>query len=349
MTKKYQVFVSSTYEDLKDERDQIIKAILEMGHIPVGMEMFSAADEEQWKIIKRQIDESDYYVVAVAHKYGSVTEEGISYTEKEYDYAAEIGVPVLGFVIDGSASWPSNLMEDSADRRASLEAFKDKIKGRLVNFWNGKDDLHAKVSISLMKSISTNPRTGWVRSDEVVGPDLIKELTRLSTENSSLRKELSILQEEKRKAERESDVKGELFDTLRKNKVDVYVWMDGDENWGDPIEGSLLGVFQAIAPNLMVENDFENIGRDIALRYKGVNYRQWFPVPKNLISHWLADLASLDLIEPSKKKHPVSDKTDYWSLSKEGRSFLKKLRKIQLERGLVEKEKPENEASPPES
>ncbi len=45
MDKKYQVFISSTYEDLKEERDQAIKAVLEMGHIPVGMEMFSAADE----------------------------------------------------------------------------------------------------------------------------------------------------------------------------------------------------------------------------------------------------------------------------------------------------------------
>jgi hypothetical protein len=48
MNVKYQIFVSSTYEDLKDERNEIIKACLNMGHIPVGMEMFNAADEEQW-------------------------------------------------------------------------------------------------------------------------------------------------------------------------------------------------------------------------------------------------------------------------------------------------------------
>ena len=89
MNPKYQIFVSSTYDDLKKERDEVIKAILEMGHIPVGMEMFSAADEEQWKIITRQIDQSDYYVVIVAHRYGSVTSEGLSYTEKEYDYAVQ--------------------------------------------------------------------------------------------------------------------------------------------------------------------------------------------------------------------------------------------------------------------
>ncbi len=59
MAIKYQVFISSTYEDLKEEREQVIKALLEMAHIPVGMEMFSAADEEQWNIIARQIDEAD--------------------------------------------------------------------------------------------------------------------------------------------------------------------------------------------------------------------------------------------------------------------------------------------------
>jgi Domain of unknown function (DUF4062) len=51
MNVKYQIFVSSTYEDLKDERNEVIKACLNMGHIPVGMEMFNAADEEQWAVI----------------------------------------------------------------------------------------------------------------------------------------------------------------------------------------------------------------------------------------------------------------------------------------------------------
>ena len=73
MEKKYQVFISSTYEDLKEEREQAIKAVLEMGHIPVGMEMFSAADEDQWNLISRQIEASDYYLIIVAHRYGSET------------------------------------------------------------------------------------------------------------------------------------------------------------------------------------------------------------------------------------------------------------------------------------
>ena len=44
MEKKYQIFISSTYEDLKEERDKVQRAILSMYQFPVGMEMFSADD-----------------------------------------------------------------------------------------------------------------------------------------------------------------------------------------------------------------------------------------------------------------------------------------------------------------
>lgn len=42
MEKKYQIFVSSTYEDLKKERDKVFATILKMNHFPIGMELFNA-------------------------------------------------------------------------------------------------------------------------------------------------------------------------------------------------------------------------------------------------------------------------------------------------------------------
>lgn len=72
MDKKYQIYISSTYEDLKEERKKAIETILTMNHFPVGMEMFSAADEEQWEIIRETIDVSDYYILIVGNRYGSV-------------------------------------------------------------------------------------------------------------------------------------------------------------------------------------------------------------------------------------------------------------------------------------
>lgn len=184
---KYQIFVSSTYEDLKKERDAIIKAVLEMGHIPVGMEMFSAADEDSWKIIARQIDESDYYITIVAHRYGSiVNSDNVSYTEKEYDYAVARKIPVLSFIIDDKAIWPSDQMDRSAATIEALTNFKAKLKSRSVGFWSNAEELHGKASIALVKAFYSNPRPGWVRTTETSSPEIAAELARLSKENAEL-------------------------------------------------------------------------------------------------------------------------------------------------------------------
>jgi len=87
MEKKYQVFVRSTYKDLLDERREVMQALLELDCIPVGMELFPAADDDQWTLIKRLIDDCDYYILIVGGRYGSLSVEGISYTQMEYEYA----------------------------------------------------------------------------------------------------------------------------------------------------------------------------------------------------------------------------------------------------------------------
>ncbi len=108
MEKKYQIFISSTYTDLIEERKKVRDTILNMLHFPVGMEVFGAADEEQWEIIKDTIDSSDYYVLIIARRYGTIISEGpdagISYTEKEYRYAKEKGIPILAFLMDDSVA-----------------------------------------------------------------------------------------------------------------------------------------------------------------------------------------------------------------------------------------------------
>jgi Domain of unknown function (DUF4062) len=166
MNVKYQIFVSSTYEDLKDERNEVIKACLNMGHIPVGMEMFNAADEEQWQVISRTIDQCDYYAVILAHRYGSTTPEGISFTEKEYDYAVAQGVPVLGFIIAEDAPWPNTKKEDQQGVLEDLKRFKGKVRQKMVRFWHNAPELRSQFVESLATSINTRPRPGWTRAPQ---------------------------------------------------------------------------------------------------------------------------------------------------------------------------------------
>ena len=85
MNKKYQVFVSSTFMDLIDERQEVMQALLELDCIPVGMELFPAADEDQWTLIKGLINDCDYYVLIIGGRYGSLGPSGKSDTQMEYE------------------------------------------------------------------------------------------------------------------------------------------------------------------------------------------------------------------------------------------------------------------------
>lgn len=69
---KYQVFVSSTHDDLIEERKAVSQALLESGCIPAGMELFPASNKSSWEIIKNVIVECDYFILIVAGRYGSL-------------------------------------------------------------------------------------------------------------------------------------------------------------------------------------------------------------------------------------------------------------------------------------
>src|SRR5437763_14698654 len=99
--KRLQVFISSTYTDLKDERQAAVSAVLKAGHIPAGMELFAAGDESQMQTIKRWIDESDIFMLILGGRYGSIEPNtSLSYMELEYDYAVETGKPFFAVVIE---------------------------------------------------------------------------------------------------------------------------------------------------------------------------------------------------------------------------------------------------------
>lgn len=186
MEKKYQIFVSSTYEDLKEERDKVQKAILSMYQFPVGMEMFSADDSEQWDIIKATIDTSDYYVLIIAHRYGSTIsvgkDAGMSYTEKEFRYARKKKIPILAFLINDEVSVIPKYIENDPIKIGKLNEFKREVKkGRSVEWWENGDDLSKKVSIALYKKIAKRQdNKGWIRveNDKLLVENLWKDDTK---------------------------------------------------------------------------------------------------------------------------------------------------------------------------
>ncbi|CAK0747335.1 DUF4062 domain-containing protein [uncultured Gammaproteobacteria bacterium] len=163
---RYQVFLSSTFEDLREERQQATQAILETGGFPSGMELFPASDDSQWHLIKRVIDESDYYIVIVGGKYGSIGPDGRSFTEMEYDYAVKQGIPVLGFVRDDADNIPSKFTEKTEDLRVKLNSFREKVLTRVCRKYRTPAELGMAVMKSLVSESRVRPRVGWVRADQ---------------------------------------------------------------------------------------------------------------------------------------------------------------------------------------
>jgi hypothetical protein len=160
---RYQVFVSSTYTDLINERHAAFQSLLTMGCIPAGMEWFPAETDEQWKVIRRVINDCDFYVLIIGGRYGSTTSEGLSYTEKEFDYAVT-KMPVLVFCHQDPSSIPLGRSETEPKLRKSLKAFRKKaMTGRLVKFWTSADGLASQVSLAIHNTIQTHDAIGWVR------------------------------------------------------------------------------------------------------------------------------------------------------------------------------------------
>ncbi len=165
MDKRYQVFVSSTFTDLKDERRKVIEALLHAECFPAGMEYFPASGKINW-YIKKIIDDSDFYLLIIGGRYGSTDETGISYTEQEYDYALEKGLKLIVFIHGDLDQIPLGKSEKNNKLRKQLLAFRDKVKnnGSLIKEWLKAEDLSEFTSQSVNSLIRQQPKGGWVKS-----------------------------------------------------------------------------------------------------------------------------------------------------------------------------------------
>jgi hypothetical protein len=194
MEKVFQVFVSSTYADLTDERRHVSETLAKAGYIPAGMELFPATDQQQLEFIKRVIDRCDYYVVIVGGRYGSLADENISFTEKEYEYAVEKRIPVLAFLHRHPDKIEVGKTDRNEEQSKRLISFRDRLsRGRIVDFWSEPQELCTKVVIAVTQSINLTPGVGWVRGDQAIDPKILQELEQQRVKNAELERQLELI------------------------------------------------------------------------------------------------------------------------------------------------------------
>ena len=196
--KKLQVFVSSTYTDLIQERQAAVEAILTAGHIPAGMELFTSGDETQLEVINQWIDESDIYLLILGGRYGSLEPKtGKSYTHLEYEYAINQGKPSFACVIT-EAAIDKRVKEKGLDvaeteNASKLKDFRSFIFTKVHKPWDDFKDIKITVSESLANFARRDDLQGWVRpnTEENIPAHIAEENAELRKKNEELRSQLA--------------------------------------------------------------------------------------------------------------------------------------------------------------
>ncbi len=257
MDKRYQVFVSSTFADLEDERKQVIQTLMEIDCIPAGMELFPAMDEEQFEFIKKVIDDCDYYLLIIGARYGSISaDDGLSYTEKEYLYAKEKGMKVIALVHGEPDQLPVTKTDKNPELYEKLVAFRKKVcTGRIVKFWKSPTELPQYVALSLLKIIKAHPAVGWVRGDTTASTAVLSDLLAVKNENEKLREELAKLTPH--------TTIPDLAGLDKVIKVGGRYMRDGsyigDDSTPWVTSLSFSGIFQLLAPNIIATQVEHNV------------------------------------------------------------------------------------------
>ncbi len=263
MDKKYQVFISSTYTDMRAERQAAVEAILDAGHIPAGMELFAASDKAQMEVIKGWIDESDIFMLILGGRYGSIEPESKkSYIQLEYEYAVEKGKPFFALYLTDNAikakvKGPLGIDAMEQVDSKKLNEFRAVVQSKLCAPIDEVKDIHVKTPKSIHSLAAKRDLVGWVRASSItdVAP-LIAQLAVLQDENARLRATEQTVKAEpsllpggaSNFSESRLDVPLELH--IECLSVNQYGMTDiGRSSW----KGSYVAVFSMIAAKLLEE------------------------------------------------------------------------------------------------
>ena len=305
--KKLQVFVSSTYTDLKEERQAAVEAILKSGHIPAGMELFTAGNQSQLDTIKRWIDQSDVYMLILGGRYGSIEPNtGLSYTELEYDYAASKDIPHFAVVITDDALDAAVKLRGKEvleqEHPSKLKTFRTKVLGKISTFFGDKKDIKLAVHETLSDFLLRYNFAGWVSGADVADTQaLMNEIARLTDEKNQLADKLK--KNEQPKPKQAESSKQEEFGELVTLFESILLETSAFNESGDvkPKQFSLLKVILVLqeslvmGPNNSVNTDpidqflffsvcpkLEIYGMAAKEKVAGVQWRRYSLTPKGL-------------------------------------------------------------------
>jgi hypothetical protein len=291
-------------------------------------EGFDQTDQKEWRIIKKNIHESDYFLSLTAHKYG-LREDGKSTIEAEYAQAAAAGIPVIALIIGEKARWKASKRESGEEAIRALDAFKLKLQSHPHAFWSNLSELERNARGLLLEELFLNPRKGWVPADQRIQPQVANEMARLLGENGDLKKQLLAGGDESGRWQ--VRVKRTL-EMLAVNKISLSFFYTPGENWENTITCRYLRLFKLLVPELFIGKTTPELSRFLGSILNpdlSRTIRKDYPTPSNTIKKIMTDLNLLKLVHFSDNAGE-----EVWELAEFGKELYAAYRYRQFERGL---------------
>lgn len=331
MTKKYHVFIGSNLDDLKNERRVLPRIVMELGHIPVTADCFDMSGRNDQLLIKKNLEECDYYLIIIAHKLCLPGET--SPLETEYAWAVKKGIPVIALIIDEKARWKAAKKEQDGEALKKLEEFKKKLAAHTHETWLNTSDLGQKVQSLLIQEMNLNPRTGWVCAAQAIDPAVANELSRLSSENEDLKRQIKVESGEIRGKVREQ--MRHALKVLALNRVSLSFYYSAGENWENTRKFRYIRLFKLLVPELSLGKTPGEVSRflgNVLNPDLGKTVRKDYPTPSNTIKKIMADFALLKLV-----KYSGQGDNEIWEITEYGKEVYSAYRMRQLERAFAKK------------
>jgi hypothetical protein len=328
---KYHIFIGSTLDDLKNERKELQRVIMELGHIPVSAECLNQDEKSYGQLLIKNIEDCDYFIAIVAHKYAPANEE-TSALETEYNIAIKRNIPVISLIIDEKARWKAAKKEKDAVLIKKTGDLKEKLRQGPNETWLNSTDLCQKFQSLLILQMNINPQNGWIRSNQVITPAVVNELSRLSAENEELKRQIKAEDNEFTAMTREQMKKALKVLAVNKAIISFY-YIDGD-NWENSRQFRYLRIFKLLVPEMAVGKTTSEISRFLGTVLNpdlDKIIRKDFPAPSNSIKKIMADFSLLKLVR-CVNHDDESGEGEIWEVTEYGKELYSAYRMKQLEK-----------------
>lgn len=153
---------------MQGARESLMLPLLEQGLVPTGLESREAETSNNlMPVVQKLIDSSDYFILIVGARYGTLSPMGLSEVHREYIYAATKRKPIIAFIHDNPALLPAAQQPTTQDERVRREDFVRLLEEKVpCHRWTSESALKDVARKVIPNLIREHRAPGWVRADQ---------------------------------------------------------------------------------------------------------------------------------------------------------------------------------------